>query len=89
MLCIGMDVHKDTTTIHVLDPTAEVQVAKAGRIPWLFRDGSRNDRIDAGKLATLLARESNGAGMAGVKDLVVRSAMSRRPPHRGGAGEHQ
>lgn len=106
MLCVGMDVHKDTTTIHVFDPAAEpkgqhrsmriattgkdlqaalrplegrcricfevgtqaqwvasvvrplaaeVQVANASRIPWLFRDGRKNDRIDAKKLAILLS----------------------------------
>lgn len=33
---------------------AEVQVANPSRIPWLFRDGRKNDRIDARKLATLL-----------------------------------
>jgi len=33
---------------------AEVQVANAARIPWLFRDGRKNDRLDARKLATLL-----------------------------------
>ena len=32
----------------------EVQVANPGRIPWLFRDGRKNDRLDARKLATLL-----------------------------------
>jgi transposase len=32
----------------------EVQVANASRIPWLFRDGRKNDRLDARKLATLL-----------------------------------
>ena len=33
---------------------AEVQVANPSRIPWLFRDGRKNDRIDAYKLVTLL-----------------------------------
>ena len=33
---------------------SEVQVANASLIPWLFRDGRKNDRIDARKLATLL-----------------------------------
>jgi transposase len=33
---------------------AEVQVANASRIPWLFRDGRKNDRLDASKLAMLL-----------------------------------
>lgn len=33
---------------------AEVQVANPARIPWLFRDGRKNDRLDARKLATLL-----------------------------------
>jgi transposase len=33
---------------------AEVQVANPSRIPWLFRDGRKNDSIDARKLATLL-----------------------------------
>ncbi len=33
---------------------AEVQVANPSRIPWLFRDGRKNDKIDARKLATLL-----------------------------------
>jgi len=33
---------------------AEVQVANPSRIPWLFRDGRKNDRMDAKKLATLL-----------------------------------
>jgi len=32
----------------------EVQVANASRIPWLFRDGRKNDQLDARKLATLL-----------------------------------
>jgi transposase len=32
----------------------EVQVANASRIPWLFRDGRKNDQFDARKLATLL-----------------------------------
>lgn len=34
---------------------AEVQVANPSRIPWLFRDGRKNDKLDACKLATLLA----------------------------------
>jgi transposase len=34
---------------------AEVQVANPSRIPWLFRDGRKNDRLDARKLATLLS----------------------------------
>lgn len=33
---------------------AEVLVANAAKIPWLFRDGRKNDRLDARKLATLL-----------------------------------
>jgi transposase len=33
---------------------AEVQVANPSRIPWLFRDGRKNDSLDARKLATLL-----------------------------------
>jgi len=33
---------------------AEMQVANPSRIPWLFRDGRKNDRHDARKLATLL-----------------------------------
>lgn len=33
---------------------AEVHVANAARIPWLFRDGRKNDRNDAHKLVTLL-----------------------------------
>lgn len=32
----------------------ETQVANASRIPWLFRDGRKNDKLDARKLATLL-----------------------------------
>lgn len=32
----------------------EVQVANPSRIPWLFRDGRKNDRLDARKLAVLL-----------------------------------
>ena len=32
----------------------EVQVANASRMPWLFRDGRKNDKLDARKLATLL-----------------------------------
>jgi transposase len=32
----------------------EVQVANPSQIPWLFRDGRKNDRLDARKLATLL-----------------------------------
>lgn len=106
MLCVGMDVHKDTTVFDVMDPqaepklrhrsrrvetteagyrsileplnkncrvafevgtqaqwvaavvrplAAEVQVANPSRIPWLFRDGRKNDRLDARKLATLLS----------------------------------
>ena len=39
----------------VVRPLAgEVQVANAARIPWLFREGRKNDRLDARKLATLL-----------------------------------
>ncbi len=33
---------------------AEVQVANPSQIPWLFRAGRKNDRLDARKLATLL-----------------------------------
>lgn len=33
----------------------ELHVANAARIPWLFRDGRKNDRLDAKKLAILLA----------------------------------
>ncbi len=33
---------------------SDVQVANPSRIPWLFRDGRKNDRLDARKLATLL-----------------------------------
>lgn len=33
---------------------AQVQVANPSRMPWLFRDGRKNDRIDAFKLAKLL-----------------------------------
>lgn len=33
---------------------AEVQVANPSRIPWLFRDGRKNDTLDARKLARLL-----------------------------------
>lgn len=32
----------------------ELQVANPSRIPWLFRDGRKNDRLDARKLVTLL-----------------------------------
>ena len=32
----------------------EVQVANPSQVPWLFRDGRKNDRIDARKLAVLL-----------------------------------
>lgn len=32
---------------------ARLQVANASRIPWLFRDGRKNDRLDAKKLAIL------------------------------------
>ncbi len=35
----------------------EVQVANPSRIPWLFRSGKKNDRIDAKKLAILLAMD--------------------------------
>lgn len=39
----------------VLRPLAqEVQVANPSRVPWLFRDGRKNDRLDARKLVTLL-----------------------------------
>jgi transposase len=33
---------------------AQVEVANPSRIPWLFRDGRKNDRLDAKKLSTLL-----------------------------------
>jgi transposase len=33
---------------------AEVQVANPSRIDWLFKDGRKNDQIDARKLSTLL-----------------------------------
>ena len=32
----------------------EVQVANPSKVPWLFRDGRKNDRLDARKLAVLL-----------------------------------
>jgi transposase len=32
----------------------EVQVANPSRVPWLFRDGRKSDRLDARKLVTLL-----------------------------------
>lgn len=32
---------------------ARIQVANPSRIPWLFRDGRKNDRLDARKLAIL------------------------------------
>ena len=105
MLIIGMDVHKDSTVMCLLNPqaprehrfrhvtvattreglesvlrplagqcrvvfevgaqaqwvasivrplAAEVQVANPSRMPWLFRDGRKNDKLDARKLATLL-----------------------------------
>ena len=39
----------------VVRPLAsEVQTANPSRMPWLFRDGRKNDRLDARKLATLL-----------------------------------
>jgi transposase len=39
----------------VVRPLAgEVQVANSSRIPWLFRSGKKNDRLDAQKLAILL-----------------------------------
>jgi transposase len=42
----------------VVRPLAgEVQVANPARIPWLFRDGRKNDKLDARKLATLLHLE--------------------------------
>ena len=47
---------------------AEVQVANPSRIPWLFRDGRKNDAIDARKLATLLHHrpsEKNGPASHG------------------------
>jgi transposase len=34
---------------------AEVQVANPSQIPWLFRSGKKNDRIDARKLSILLS----------------------------------
>jgi len=41
--------------VSIVRPMAsEVQVANPSRIPWLFRDGRKNDAIDARKLATLL-----------------------------------
>lgn len=36
---------------------AEVKVANASRIPWMFRSGKKNDQIDARKLAILLAMD--------------------------------
>ena len=42
----------------VVRPLAsDVQVANPSRIPWLFRDGRKNDSLDARKLATLLYLE--------------------------------
>jgi transposase len=39
----------------ILKPLAEeVQVANPSRMPWLFREGRKDDRLDARKLATLL-----------------------------------
>jgi transposase len=39
----------------VLQPWAlQIQVANSSRVPWLFRSGRKNDRLDAHKLATLL-----------------------------------
>jgi transposase len=39
----------------VVRPLAvEVQVANPSRVPWLFRDGHKHDRLDAKKLAILL-----------------------------------
>jgi transposase len=39
----------------VLRPlVADLQVANPSRVPWLFRDGRKNDRLDARKLVTLL-----------------------------------
>ena len=34
--------------------TTDLQVANPSKMPWLFRDGRKNDKIDARKLATLL-----------------------------------
>lgn len=39
----------------VLQPWAlRIQVANSSQVPWLFRSGHKNDRLDAHKLATLL-----------------------------------
>lgn len=105
MLTVGMDVHRDSITFDLFDPSvephrqhrtvttpttkdaiesvlkplggqcrvafevgtpaqwvasivrplaAEVQVANPSRMPWLFRDGRKNDKLDARKIATLL-----------------------------------
>jgi transposase len=103
---VGLDVHRKTTTVCILDPalpeeggrfrnltiatcpndfrrvfealagrcrvvfevgplaqwlyrtlrtwTSQIQVANSSRVPWLFRDGRKNDRLDARKLALLL-----------------------------------
>jgi len=37
----------------------EVQVANPSRIPWLFRDGRKNDRLDARKLVTRRTQSKN------------------------------
>ena len=34
--------------------TTDLQVANPSKMPWLFRDGRKNDKLDARKLATLL-----------------------------------
>lgn len=49
---VGPQVHWVADIVRPL--AAEVQVANPARIPWLFRDRRKNDRLDARKLATLL-----------------------------------
>ena len=49
---VGLQAQQIASIVRPL--AAEVQVANPSRIPWLFRDGRKNDKIDARKLSTLL-----------------------------------
>lgn len=46
--------HAQAIMAIVKNLAVEVVVANAAKIPWLFRDGRKNDKIDARKLATLV-----------------------------------
>src|SRR5262245_17638486 len=49
---VGTQAHWIASIVRPL--AQEVQVANPSRMPWLFRDGRKNDRLDARKLVTLL-----------------------------------